>query len=79
MNLAVDASLFTLRGYFLNAVKSYDMGQTALLLPLKEVVLRFVIALKNPSSSAGFEPNNLGSNGKHNDHYTTKNEDNAPK
>jgi hypothetical protein len=32
---------------------------------LKEVVLRIFIAFKNPSSSAGFEPDNLGSNGKH--------------
>jgi hypothetical protein len=31
----------------------------------KEVVLRIVIAIKNPSSSAGSEPANLGSNGKH--------------
>jgi hypothetical protein len=35
---------------------------------LKEVVLRIVITLKNPSSSAGLEPANLGSNGKHDNH-----------
>jgi hypothetical protein len=33
--------------------------------PPKEVVLRIFITLKNPSSSAGFEPANLGSSGKH--------------
>jgi hypothetical protein len=32
----------------------------------KKFVLRIFIALKNPSSSAGFEPMNLGSNGTHN-------------
>jgi hypothetical protein len=31
--------------------------------PQLEVVQRICIALKNPSSSAGFEPANLGSNG----------------
>jgi hypothetical protein len=33
--------------------------------PLKEFVLRIFITLENPSSSAGFEPANLGSSGKH--------------
>jgi hypothetical protein len=33
--------------------------------PPKEVVLRIFITLKNPLSSAGFEPENLGSSGKH--------------
>jgi hypothetical protein len=36
--------------------------------PPKEVVLRILIALKNPLSSAGFGPANLGSVGKH-DNY----------
>jgi hypothetical protein len=36
--------------------------------PPKESVLRIFIALKIPSSSAGFEPGNAGSNGKHNNH-----------
>jgi hypothetical protein len=35
-------------------------------------VLQILITLKNPSPSAGFEPSNLGSNGKHDKHYTTK-------
>jgi hypothetical protein len=32
------------------------------------------IALKNLSLSAGFEPTNLGSNGKYDNHYTTEND-----
>jgi hypothetical protein len=39
--------------------------------PPKEVVLR-IIAPKTPSSSAEFEPANLGSNAKHDNHYTTE-------
>jgi hypothetical protein len=42
--------------------------------PPKEIVLQIFITLKNPSHSAGFEPTNLGSNGKHNNHYTTEND-----
>jgi hypothetical protein len=38
----------------------------------KEGVLRIFISLKNPMPSAGFEPANLGSNGKHATHYTTE-------
>jgi hypothetical protein len=30
------------------------------------------IAIKNPLFSAGLEPANLGSNGKHANHYTTE-------
>jgi hypothetical protein len=40
--------------------------------PLKEFVLRIFIALKNASSSAEFEPANLGLSGKHTNHYTTE-------
>jgi hypothetical protein len=32
------------------------------------------IAFKNPSLSAGFERANLGSNGNHDNHYTTDND-----
>jgi hypothetical protein len=32
----------------------------------------FVAPLKNPSSSAGFEPANRESNGRHNNHYTAE-------
>jgi hypothetical protein len=42
-----------------HAAKSYDMGQMSFL-PPKKGVLRIFIAIKNPSSSAGFEPENLG-------------------
>jgi hypothetical protein len=40
--------------------------------PPKEVVLRIFIALKNPSLSVGFEPANLESNGKLDNHYTLR-------
>jgi hypothetical protein len=39
---------------------------------LTEGVLQIFIALKTYNVSAGFEPANLGSNGKHTDHYTTE-------
>jgi hypothetical protein len=41
---------------------------------LEEVMLQIFIALKNSSPLAGFEPMNLGSSGKHDNRYTTKNE-----
>jgi hypothetical protein len=47
--------------------------------PPKEIVLQIFIALENPSSSAEFEPKNLGSNGKHNNHNTTENDMLFPK
>jgi hypothetical protein len=40
--------------------------------PLKEGLLWIFIALKNPSPCDRFVPANLGSNGKHAKHYTTK-------
>jgi hypothetical protein len=40
--------------------------------PPKDVVLLIFIALKNPSSSVGFETTNLGSNGEHVKHFTTE-------
>jgi hypothetical protein len=43
------------------------MGPKALLTLQMKVVWIF-ITLKNPSPSAGFEPANLGSNGKHANH-----------
>jgi hypothetical protein len=36
--------------------------------PPKELVLRIFITLKNPSTSVGIEPANLGSSGKHANH-----------
>jgi hypothetical protein len=48
------------------------VGTTALLSFLKEVVLRIFITIKNPSSSAGFEPANIDSSSKHANHWTAK-------
>jgi hypothetical protein len=44
-----------------HAVKSYDMGPTALLPPEGRHAADFV-ALKNPSPTVGFEPANVESN-----------------
>jgi hypothetical protein len=41
-------------------------------------VLRIFIALKNPTLSAGFEPANLSSNGKHDNHYIPDNDSLLP-
>jgi hypothetical protein len=49
-------------------------GADGFTFPPKEIALRIFIVLKNPSLSAGFEPTNLGFNGKHDDHYTTEND-----
>jgi hypothetical protein len=40
-------------------------GADGFISPPNESVLRIFGALKNTSPSAGFEPSNLGSNGKH--------------
>jgi hypothetical protein len=40
--------------------------------PPKEVVLRIFITLKNPSTSAGIEPANLGSSSEHANHSSTE-------
>jgi hypothetical protein len=40
----------------------------------KEGVLQTFIALKNASPPPGFEPADLGSNGKHANHLTTEND-----
>jgi hypothetical protein len=68
LNLADVVSLSYFVGIF-NAVKSYDVEPTS---SPREGVLRIVIALKNGSSSVGFEPASLRSNGKHVNHYTTE-------
>jgi hypothetical protein len=52
--------LFHARKVILHAVHGTD-GFTS---PPKEVVLRILMTLKNASSSAEFEPANLGSSGK---------------
>jgi hypothetical protein len=44
--------------------------------PPKEVVIRIFIALKGLSSS-GFKPENLGSIGKHYNHYTTEGDESS--
>jgi hypothetical protein len=51
------------------------MGPTTLLPPTpKEIKLQIFIALKNPLLTARFEPANLGSSGKHDNHYTIEND-----
>src|SRR5215475_13839574 len=40
--------------------------------PPKEGVLRIFFALKNPTASAGFEPANLDTKGRHANHETTE-------
>jgi hypothetical protein len=67
MNLAFEISLFIFEVLFLQGVKYYDMGPTALL-PLR----RIFITINNLLHSAGFEPANLGCSGKHDKHYTTE-------
>jgi hypothetical protein len=47
-------------------------GAGAFTSPQKQGVLRIFIALKNPLPLTGFEPVNLGSVGKHANHYTTE-------
>jgi hypothetical protein len=49
-------------------------GTYGFISPLKNGVLRTSIVPKSPSPSAGSQPANLGSNGKHAKHYTTDDE-----
>jgi hypothetical protein len=63
--------LFHARKVLLHAVNQRH-GTDGFTSPPKEVVLRIFITLQNPSSSAGVEPANLGSSGKHANHYTTE-------
>jgi hypothetical protein len=55
------------RKVLLNAV-NLRHGTDGFTSPPKEVVLRVFITLKNPSTSAGIEPANLGSSGEHTNH-----------
>jgi hypothetical protein len=71
---------FDLTKYIFHALKGYltcgtmlRHGACGIISPPNEGVLRILIVLKNPSLSAGFEPENLGSNGKHPNQYTTEN------
>jgi hypothetical protein len=52
--------------FFLTCCKILQHGTDGFTSPLKEVMLQTVMVLKNPSSSATSEPENLGSNGNHN-------------
>jgi hypothetical protein len=74
LNLADVVSLSYSKGMF-NIPWNLTTWGRRLYFPPKEGVTRIFVALRNPSPSAGFEPANLGSDGKHANHYTT--EDNA--
>jgi hypothetical protein len=63
--------LFILAGDFLRAIKLYDMGPPALLLLRMKACYEFYHPQK-PIASAGFEPENLESDGNHANHYTTE-------
>jgi hypothetical protein len=64
-NFASELFLFIPGGFFNITMKSYDMGQTDLLLLRRKSCYGFLEPLKSPSSSSGFEPANLESNDKH--------------
>jgi hypothetical protein len=66
MNLAFKAYLFLLLSDFFTCCVVLRHGATTFSSCPKEGVLRISIA------SAGFEPANRGSNGKHAKHYTTE-------
>jgi hypothetical protein len=69
---AADVFLFILASdFFLHVVKSYDMRSPALLPHRRKVCCGFLSPLK-VHRSAGFELANVGSNGKHTNHYTTE-------
>jgi hypothetical protein len=53
-----------------HTIKSYDISPTALLPIWKKSCNGIFFALKNPSLSTGLDPANLGSIGKHDNHYT---------
>jgi hypothetical protein len=55
----------------MHAVKSYDMGPTALL-PLRRRRATDFYDPKKPTASTGFDPPNLGSNGISANNYTTE-------
>jgi hypothetical protein len=56
---------FGLRNIFIHARKVFLNLRHGFTSPPKEVVLRIFIILKNPSTSVGIEPANLGSSGEH--------------
>jgi hypothetical protein len=65
---------FSLRNIFIHARKvllhavNLRHGTNGFTSPPEEVVLRIFITLKNPSTSVGIEPANLGSSGEHANH-----------
>jgi hypothetical protein len=63
MNFAYEVYFFTPVG-FLTCCKILQ-GTESFTSPPKEVVVRILIAFKNPLSSARFQPAKLGSNSKH--------------
>jgi hypothetical protein len=67
MNFAYEISFFIPVG-FLNMPYILQHGIDGFISPPKEVFLRNFVALKNHSSSAGFESANLVSNDKHANH-----------
>jgi hypothetical protein len=72
MNLALQSiSIYTFKGSLTNR-NILLHGADGFTSPPKEGVLQIFITHKNPSLSAGFEPVNLGSNGKNDNHYTTE-------
>jgi hypothetical protein len=68
-NLALRSNFVRLASDVLHAVKSYDMGLSALLSTRRKVCCGF---LSPKIYSAGSEHANLGSNGKQAEHYTTE-------
>jgi hypothetical protein len=62
-NFAESGDFHVTFGVFLHAVK-HDMGQTALL-PFRRKACWGFFRPKNPTTSAGFEPANLGTKGQH--------------
>jgi hypothetical protein len=67
MNFAL-RSIFRTSNGSLTCHKILRHGANGFTSPPKEGMLWIFIALKNPSPSAGFEPVNHGSNGKHASH-----------
>jgi hypothetical protein len=63
----LEFSLRTLPKVLLHAV-NLRHGTDGFTSPPKEVVLRIFITLKNPSTSVGIKPANLGSSGEHANH-----------
>jgi hypothetical protein len=70
VNFAHEVSLFIPVGFF-NMPYNLTTWDCRLYVPSEGSLATDFVALKNPSSSAGFEPENLESNGKYANHYTT--------